>query len=80
MAQTTVSAATASRPIPRSYRVLNVDAGRPAGAPLSVPATPVAMVNRDRRWCLTLEEAKELAVFARAHGYAVEIVQSAEGR
>jgi hypothetical protein len=37
-------------------------------------------VNRDRRWCLTLEEAKELAVFARAHGYAVEIVQSAEGR
>jgi hypothetical protein len=62
----------------RPYRVLNLDARPLANAPHCVPAVPLAMVNEDRRWCLSLEEARDLAAFALAHGYHVEIVRSVD--
>jgi hypothetical protein len=68
--------AATKKKLAREYRVLNVGAGRPAGAPLSVPAVPLAMVNRDNRWCLTRVEAEDLAAHCRAHGYRVEIVRA----
>jgi hypothetical protein len=64
----------------RPYRVLNVDAGKPAGAPGCVPATPLAMVNGRGRWCLSATEARDLAIYCRAHGYRVEIVRATEAQ
>lgn len=59
---------TRTRKLARPYRVLNLDAR----------GSPLAMLNDAQRWCLSADEAGDLAAYARTHGYHVEIVCSSD--